>query len=591
MANEQRNAAPQIIVVGGGLAGLTAACRLAVGTIGQPRPIVTVLEAAARVGGRTASMAVPSAAARGCTAHIDIGGQWIGERQTAARALATRLGVRLWPQFCAGRRTLQIGARVSTYSGLIPSLSVGQLLDTQLMLTLLGVCQLLLRVAPARFGAWADRTTMADLMARFMWTAGGAALVAILVQALFGTEPGGVSLLAFMRYVRANGGDVEAMAEMGPGTLQAFTCVGGSQQMSLALARELAAAGGRVVFGCRAARVDMVHRTGTVAEGGAPLRPVRVTCANGEVFDAEHVILAMPPALAADITFQPPLPRHRDLLMRDSAMGCIIKCIAVYETPFWREAGFSGEVIADTSDEQVGPVFNAFDNCVPVTAVAAAPAGAPPSVAPPPVHDGERIMPALVGFINGARAREWASADPEARQAAVLRQFGRWFGPRALAPLEFVEKNWVTDEFTRGCPIATYGRGVLGQFGLRRALREACGQETYTWTASAGGQKGGAKLAAAVLHRIHWAGTETADEGTGFMDGAIRSGEAAADEVAADIACERRLLHDGFAPTEQAGAAGWRLSLAAGSAADGCVDRLPVPPSEGGVALLEREAV
>jgi monoamine oxidase len=30
---------------------------------------------------------------------------------------------------------------------------------------------------------------------------------------------------------------------------------------------------------------------------------------------------------------------------------------------------------------------------------------------------------------------------------------------------------------------------------------------------------------------IHWAGTETADQWTGFLDGAVRSGLRAADEV------------------------------------------------------------
>lgn len=31
--------------------------------------------------------------------------------------------------------------------------------------------------------------------------------------------------------------------------------------------------------------------------------------------------------------------------------------------------------------------------------------------------------------------------------------------------------------------------------------------------------------------RIHWAGTETATDWPGFMEGAVRSGERAADEV------------------------------------------------------------
>jgi monoamine oxidase len=546
----------RVVIIGGGIAGLSAGTSLQVLLSDAPASdlAVTILEAADRVGGRTCSQAVASAAVHGHTAHIDVGGQWIGEHQSAARSLAEELGIRLWPQYCAGRRVIQIGDRVATYSGLIPNMSVGQLLDAQVVLSLLSLFRLVLWAFPA-FAAWCDRTAMEDMRARLMWTEGGRALLRIVVLGLFGAEPAAVSVLAFIRYVNASGGSVEAMSEIGPGSVQAYTCVGGSQQISLKLADRFVAAGGTIRFGRRVVGIARATPTPVAAEAGHGDAPIRVTCAGGEEFAADHVIIALPPALAAAFTFSPPLPEHRAGLMSESAMGCIIKAIAVYDAPFWREAGFSGEVIADTTLPSVGPVFNAFDNAVPVTASTPGAPAAPSAAAagvprwqPPLDADGAtRILPALVGFINGDKAAEWSSSPPEERRKAVLQQFARWFGPRALAPVEFIEKDWVADPFTRGCPIASYGRGVLGRFGLARQLREPCWPEAFAGGRGRGRGSGGAagassasssaavSTAATTIHRLHWAGTETAEVGTGFMDGAIRSGRTAAQEVAADI--------------------------------------------------------
>jgi hypothetical protein len=87
---------------------------------------VIVLEAAGRVGGRTASTRLQSA-----PAVIDIGGQWIGANQPATLQVASEAGVTLAKQYCAGRRVLQIGGSIASYTGLIPSISPGAVIDAQ----------------------------------------------------------------------------------------------------------------------------------------------------------------------------------------------------------------------------------------------------------------------------------------------------------------------------------------------------------------------------------------------------------------------------------------------------------------------------
>jgi monoamine oxidase len=78
------------------------------------------------------------------------------------------------------------------------------------------------------------------------------------------------------------------------------------------------------------------------------------------------------------------------------------------------------------------------------------------------------------------------------------------FGPKAANPVHFLEIDWAAEEWSRGDMFAHYAPGVLTGFG--RVLREPCG-------------------------RIHWAGTETATHWHGSIEGAIRSGERAAEEV------------------------------------------------------------
>ena len=167
-------------------------------------------------------------------------------------------------------------------------------------------------------------------------------------------------------------------------------------------------------------------------------------------------------------------------------MGSVIKYVIAYERAFWREAGLSGEAFSDT-----GPTVTTFDDTS---------------------HDG--TQPALVSFSDGEVARVWGEKPADERRVAVLDELARFFGPQARAPTEFVEKNWNDDPWSRGCYVGVTGPGALSSFG--EALRRPCG-------------------------RIHWSGTETADEWLGYLDGAIQSGERAAAEVAERLPTERRV--------------------------------------------------
>lgn len=194
--------------------------------------------------------------------------------------------------------------------------------------------------------------------------------------------------------------------------------------------------------------------------------------------EAKQVIIAMSPPLASRISYSPILPASRDQLMQRMPMGSIAKAVAVYSTPFWRSDSLNGQVISD-----IGTSRSTFDNS--------------PS-------DGS--FGALMGFIDADEMRGLDAKSEEEVKTAVLDDFVRYFGTAAGNPTEFLLQRWDNQEFFRGAPVAFGPPTVLTRFGP--ALRQP-------------------------VDGIHFAGTETSEYWTGYMDGAIRSGERVAQEILA----------------------------------------------------------
>jgi monoamine oxidase len=160
--------------------------------------------------------------------------------------------------------------------------------------------------------------------------------------------------------------------------------------------------------------------------------------------------------------------------------GTVIKCEAVYDKPFWRDRGLTGQAVSLT-----GPVKVTFDNSPP---------------------DGSPGV--MLGFIEGQDARKASQLRPADRRKAVLDNFVTYFGQQAANPRQYIEMNWSAEPWTRGCYVGFTAPGVLLDYGP--AIRAPVG-------------------------RIHWAGAETSDYWNGYMDGAVRSGERSAHEVLAAL--------------------------------------------------------
>ena len=443
-----------VIVVGAGLAGLAAARDLR-----RAGHSVLVIEARDRVGGRVLNH-------RLAAGHVaDLGGQFVGPAQRHILALAADLGMATQPIFTSGRAVLEIGGRQYRYRA-VPGLSPLQLADAgRAVLSLDRMARRIPVEAPWRAtgAAAADARTLADWARRNTSTRLGRFAIGAFCQGVLACEPSEVSLLHVLFYLRSAGG-FRQLAETS-GAAQQDRFAGGSQLVAIRLAEQLGP--GSLRLGIPVSRIEQ--------------GPSRVTVhAAGLVATGRRAVVAVPPALAGRIGYDPPLPADRDQLTQAAPMGSVIKCLAVYGEAFWRNAGYNGQATSDGPGARV-----TFDT-------------GPPSGAPG----------ILLGFVTGGEARRLARADPAQRRAEVLASFGRYFGRAATRPDDYIEHDWTADQWTRGCYGAHFPPGTWTQFGP--ALRRPAGL-------------------------LHWAGTETATQWSGYMDGAVQSGQRAAREVLAAL--------------------------------------------------------
>ncbi|XP_039455768.1 amine oxidase [flavin-containing]-like isoform X2 [Oreochromis aureus] len=206
---------------------------------------------------------------------------------------------------------------------------------------------------------------------------------------------------------------------------------------------------------------------------------VVVETVDKQTYKAKYVIVATPPALNLKMHFNPELPPLRNQLINRVPMGSVIKCMVYYRENFWRKKGYCGSMVIE---EEGAPIGFTLDDTKP---------------------DG--TVPCIMGFILARKCRKLSSLSKEERLRRICEIYSKVLGTdEALHPVHYEEKNWCEEEYSGGCYTAYFPPGILTQFG--RVLREPVG-------------------------KLYFAGTETATEWSGYMEGAVQAGERAAREV------------------------------------------------------------
>jgi len=432
-----RHAAVDVVVVGAGLAGLTAAT-----VLHDAGLTVRVLEARDRVGGRTHTEVHADTA-------IDLGGQWLGPTQTRVVALADELGLERFesgvefPNDRSGMFSFELDGVISRLPNL-DLLPVAEIATQQFSAAMTELERLVATVDTA--APWLtpdaelwDSMTVTSWMHEKLPDPQARALFQSATLMDLAAHPSEMSMLGLM---------FDGATWDGAPDVERWRLTGGTQQLSEGLAARLPADSLRLSSPAR--RISWAERSATV-------------WTDDFAIECRRVVVALPPQLAGRLDYEPAMPAQRDGFTSRVPSTSVIKCHAVYDANFWSPKGLNGWALLPNDD-----VLDVIGDNSPAESSTSATnaAGANKAV--------------LVGFIQSRNATRLGALSADDRRELVLGTFARLFGPEALQPISYVEANWAAEPYSRGCFQCVPSTNTWVHFGP--AWREAVGP--IHWAAS-----------------------------------------------------------------------------------------------------------
>ncbi|MCW2512392.1 MAG: monoamine oxidase [Mycobacterium sp.] len=401
----------RVVVVGAGLAGLTAAVDLA-----ESGAEVTVLEARERVGGRMHGVPVTGGGV------ADGGAAYLGVRHTELLSMIEEYGLDLASTEMLGDSTFLVSDDRTTTASRVPPLdavALGDLFDQ--------LEDLVAQVRPdapwETPGAEAlDRITAARWLAESVPHPDAQTFFPLFIGEMMAADPAAISVLHMAFYLRSGGGIRYLNAF--EGGAQQWRIDGGAHQLTRALAERL---GDRVQLGQPVRAIDQ-DADGVVVHGvssidGSPTE-----------FRADRVVVAIPPLLAQGIEFRPALPAPRATAA--TGRGCAVKVHLSYPAPIWRRQGLSGWSVSAH-----GPLLSTVDDSPP-----------------------DESVGVLTGFVTGAAASAFSALSSAEQRDAALAHVRRIF-PDLPEPTRCTVTDWLAEEYSRGCYAALFGPGDWSQLG------------------------------------------------------------------------------------------------------------------------------
>ena len=379
---------PDVVVVGAGLAGLSAARDLEAGGAQ-----VAVLEARPRVGGRVEQVELADGRC------VQLGGEVVGNAHTSYLDLVAELGLTMTASYVAepGEITRQVPDSVDV--GEWPSWCTTQDRASHEEVEA-ALVKVLSAIDPGDAWGFPDRTRL-DRMSVGDWLREvGASPGVMRLWEMFqlSMSDGSIertSMFAYARQLRVGGTTGSYDVE---------------QWENLRVAEGSATVALRMAAGLRDVRLSTpVSRIEVGAHGCV------VTTSAGESVRADAVVLAVPSGPARDLEVEG-VSEDRLRSLRRQRHAWAAKFVAAYDRPFWRDRGQNG--LAE-SEGVLGSTW--------------------------PQQEG--VLSALV---PPERFAAFAAADPATRTLEALEQVAQLYGPDATSPLQTWTRLWGTDPWTQG---------------------------------------------------------------------------------------------------------------------------------------------
>jgi monoamine oxidase len=377
---------------------------------------------------------------------MELGAQWIGDTHHRMFALAAELGVETYPQYDDGETSYELADTGVLRGNDFHSRFGDELAELEKVLRRLD--ELAVEVSPATPWTAPHAAEWDAITAGAWYDAQGLSPVArtlleICTVGILAVPTVEVSFLHLLFTIQTCGVTSELFAES-EGGAQTTRFVGGTSEIPKRLA---ALVSEHLVFD---SPVQLIEHSAD---------SVTVHCRGGRTARGRRVVVALSPTLAGRIGYDPPLSGYRDQLTQRMPNSAAMKAFFIYDEPFWRADGLNGQLISD-----IGPAR----------------------------------------MSNDEQARTHGHWSEEERRAALTAELVRHFGDKAAHPSHYVDGEWGSRQWTRGCYNANCGPLVWTTYGP--ALAEPIGP-------------------------IHWASTDTATEWSAYMEGAVEAGERAAREV------------------------------------------------------------
>lgn len=473
-----------VIVVGGGFAGVTAATELA------KTKRVLLLEASERLGGRCRSREVDY-----CDSRVDVGAHYYGPAHRRVAELVEALGltderIDYIPSFgpdpiavCdfAERRVVtRVSETYFNIQGIDANAPWG---DQAKFLTGLLIVEILCNAVDGKhperslLAKKLDGITYAEFIDKLELPNWFADLMRAGVEGVWSQSGERMSLLYFLWYLKNNGGFSQIFNDQ----------AGGPQQYGLRCGLEgLLDAYARTFKG--EVRTNSPVQAIRVLEDG-----VEVETQSGEKFRASDIVVAVTPRAAAKIQYEPELPAARRLL-HEQRSGHAIKAVMFYDQPWWHASMETGGQMY---------AYLSRPNAEGIDWILASSPG-----------DGK--YHALTVFVMPDLVDRFEDAGPEAVQRAIADAVAELVrDPRAREYAKMELCDWRKNPWTHGGPNTTFGLNVLTQ------TADVFNRPDFG--------------------RLYFASSEYATSFTGYVEGAIAAGE----HVAAQIRSREEIEPEG----------------------------------------------